>query len=460
MKLAHFLFCASAAVNGAIWSQSQAQQPPSQTELAEISARGLALAGYDAAAWHASDAVSALHPPEGSVRLYIARKTDKGWVVAFGRFDDSKIKFLIAYEAQQIGNSQQYSVKEHSPPLEDSDYYFHAATARAVGVSEFFQEAKRQRQYNVSVLPAPSGEWYFYAIPAQTDLSVLPYGGDVRYTISNDGKTILEKRQMHKTVLEESIGGEHLFGFHTHILSDVPEDSDAFYALSGKGTNGDFIATRKYFYQARADGTLAYIGTTSDVAKLIQEDKFRAVPASVGSMLIPSLQRLLANQELGNPLEALVSLTGARCADHAIWLKFSQTLHNIGEKRIILYKEPLTNSQARFGASPEEIKSGKYQKLAFFTPSQPDFSSKDSFIALGPGMAYSRESDYPILDLDLGDKGAVQFLFFTWPLGAEKDVDAQRRRWADAGNLYTDTIATAPQELILDPQLIKSCPAK
>jgi hypothetical protein len=55
-----------------------------QNELGAITDRGRDLAGYDAAAWHASDAMQALHPKEGTVVRYIGRKFGNNWVVAFG----------------------------------------------------------------------------------------------------------------------------------------------------------------------------------------------------------------------------------------------------------------------------------------------------------------------------------------------------------------------------------------
>jgi hypothetical protein len=77
------------------------KEPPTKEVLAAITDRGRDLAGYDAAAWHASDAVQAKQPKAGSVVRYIARKTKKGWIVAFGRLDEKQGKFLIAYEATQ-----------------------------------------------------------------------------------------------------------------------------------------------------------------------------------------------------------------------------------------------------------------------------------------------------------------------------------------------------------------------
>ena len=56
----------------------------SPEELAKISERGRALYAYDQAAWHATDALLATHPDKSEDGRYIARKTDAGWIVAFG----------------------------------------------------------------------------------------------------------------------------------------------------------------------------------------------------------------------------------------------------------------------------------------------------------------------------------------------------------------------------------------
>ena len=57
---------------------------------------------------------------------------------------------------------------------------------------------------------------------------------------------------MHKTVFEEQMpsgGKPTVFGFHSHVLSDIPEDSDIFYALTRKAQKGEWIATPKYVYE-------------------------------------------------------------------------------------------------------------------------------------------------------------------------------------------------------------------
>jgi hypothetical protein len=86
-------------------------KPPSDSDLAAITARGRTLDEYDVASLHATDAVVALKPAKGAVGRYIARKVDGRWVVVFGRFNDTKDAFLIVYEATQGSSRKEFSVK-------------------------------------------------------------------------------------------------------------------------------------------------------------------------------------------------------------------------------------------------------------------------------------------------------------------------------------------------------------
>ena len=99
----------------------------SDSELTAITTRGRYLAAYDIASWHATDAVMALKPPNGAIARYIARKTDAGWVVVFGRFDETKDGFLISYEATQGKTSQEFAVTVYDPPRNDTGFFYIAA---------------------------------------------------------------------------------------------------------------------------------------------------------------------------------------------------------------------------------------------------------------------------------------------------------------------------------------------
>jgi hypothetical protein len=301
VKTRIFVCCVMVLLGRGLWAQGQTGEAPSVAELAAITARGHALAEYDAAAWHSSDAVEALKPAKGAVERYVARKTNDGWVVMYGRFTEAKTKFLIVYEVRQTANPTEYKVITHDPPVEDADVYFRAAKALELVSDEFNRESKATRPYNVSVLAGPAGDWYLYAIPAQTDLRILPYGGDVRYTVSADGTKILEKRQMHKAVIEEKVSEDMAFDYHAHILSDIPEDSDTFYALTRKAKDGEIIATKKFVYGVSPDAQLSFLGKADEVLKQLEAGKAEGIPKQYQSALVQPVRQLLSGGAAPKP---------------------------------------------------------------------------------------------------------------------------------------------------------------
>lgn len=99
-------------------------------------------------------------------------------------------------------------------------------------------------------------------MPAQTKAGVYPLGGDVRYLMTADGGTIVDKRQLHKTIIvlaPSSIpkGTTPATGVHTHVLSEVPEDTDVFHVLTRQPPQSEFIGTtNKKPYEISTDGTI------------------------------------------------------------------------------------------------------------------------------------------------------------------------------------------------------------
>jgi hypothetical protein len=248
------------------------KQPPTKEELAAITERGRDLAGYDSAAWHASDAVQAKELKPGRVARYIARKTDRGWTVAFGRIDEARDKFLIAYEAIPGKDPGQFAVKEFDPPREDSGFFRSAAKAIDVVLKDFTEHFEGQRRpYNAAVLPAEEGRLWVYLVPAPTKPGVWPLGGDVRYLISADGARVIEKRQLHKSVIENQPPKDKdqrkVAGVHTHVLDETPEDTDVFHVLSRKLAVPEMILTKQFVFQVDPDGTIKYLGKAKEVLK-------------------------------------------------------------------------------------------------------------------------------------------------------------------------------------------------
>jgi hypothetical protein len=102
---------------------------------AAITERGRLLAEYDAAAWHATDAVLATHPKEGSSNRYISHKTETGWVVDFGKLSATGDRFLVVSEAIQSGG--QYTVRSFDPAREDVGWNLAAAKGIETAMRDF-----------------------------------------------------------------------------------------------------------------------------------------------------------------------------------------------------------------------------------------------------------------------------------------------------------------------------------
>jgi hypothetical protein len=470
MRLLLSLFIALAAFSSFLIGQTQ--NPPSAAELAEIAARGRALAEYDQAAWHAGDAVEALHLVRAMVQLYVARKTPSGWTVAYGTFDPARTRFLISYEAKQGANPIEYTVVKHDPVIEDTDFYFHAASAMEVALKDFYASPHPERPYNISVLPAKTGDWYVYAIPGQQEWSILPFGGDLRYTVSGDGVKVIDRRQMHKTVLEESRpakGSQPDFGFHSHILSDVPEDSDIFYAMTRKAQQGEWVATRKYVYEITPDFSFVYLGNTKDVAAFLSNNDCHNLAThanlcaeksdSLRLNVISFLWRLTELLPEAWPLQPSASFENANCKDGQIWITLKLSLRNVGDSNLLLSRAYAGNViQARFANSPADLISEKYEILGFISlDPKIDKSNDDSFAPLSPGEVIERSKEVPLISLDPKGKNVAQLLVYTWFTGDEKPPKQIVDRYAKSGTLFTDSVLTGPLPFTLDPKLVESC---
>lgn len=468
----HIVFAAFALAALSCNVVGQSGKPPTSDELAEIAARGRALAEYDQAAWHAGDAVEALHPTAETVRRYVARKAPAGWTVAWGYFDPAHTRFLITYEANQGAKPTEFTVVKHDPPIEDVDFYFHAASALETARRDFYPSAHPARPYNISVLPAKTGDWYVYAIPAQQDLAILPYGGDLRYTISSDGAKILDRRQMHKSVQEESVpesGERPYFGYHIHILSDVPEDSDIFYAMTRKAQQGEWVASQKYMYEITPAFSLEYLGETKNVAEFLSKRDCRSIGThanlcadSFDAMrlkLLSSLWRLSDILSEAWPLAPSASFENASCKDGQIWLTLKVSLRNVGDRDVVLSRAVAGNwIQARFANSPADLISGKYEKLVFAAiDPKVNSSNDDSFAPLAPGKTFERSKEVPLAGLDPKGKSVFQLLVYTWFPGDEKPSMQLLDSYAKSGILYTEPVLTEPLPFVLDPKLVDSC---
>ena len=228
---------------------------PSDTDLAAITQRGRVLAAYDQAAWHATDALQMANPKTAQGQHCLARFENERWTVVFGYLNPDKTNFRITYEAEQGRKPQVFNVTRDDPPKEDAGFYLFAARALEIALADF---GSPTRPYNAAVLPAGDGHLYVYLYPALLKAGIYPLGGDVRYLVSADGQKILEKRQLHKTIIEIAPvkGKKEVFGVHSHVLSDVPEDTDVLHVLQRDPPIPETVSTAHFIYEITADGTI------------------------------------------------------------------------------------------------------------------------------------------------------------------------------------------------------------
>lgn len=116
-------------------------------------------------------------------------------------------------------------------------------------------------------IPAADGQLYVYLEPGQTDADgdYFPLGADVRFLMSADGKSVLETRQMHKSLVpkaEVPPGTKVEAGYHAHVLSEVPEDSDVFVVLSRRPAIPEYVGSRTAIYVVNTDGSIHFLERT------------------------------------------------------------------------------------------------------------------------------------------------------------------------------------------------------
>jgi hypothetical protein len=227
---------------------------PSKEELAAIAERGRGLAGYGRAVSIANDAVFALMPAGRDISRQVARRTDKGWVVAFGRLDTGRDRFLVTYEATEAG-PERFTAAKLDPPRVSTGFELHAARAMDAALTDFLKSTAERRPYDVAALPAEGGKLRVYIVPAPTKPGVWPLGGDVRYLVAGDGSTILEKRRLHATILEVA-PSKGRPGTHAHVLSDRPEDTDVAHVLTREPTTTETVVTPGYVFTIKEDGSI------------------------------------------------------------------------------------------------------------------------------------------------------------------------------------------------------------
>jgi hypothetical protein len=249
VKTAWILLLASLGVKAGVVAQEKAAEPG--VDFAAITARGRALFSYDKAAWHGTDSIFALKPDTKGLAHYICTQSPSGWVVIFPQWNETHDQLLAIYEARE--KAGKFAARKLPKPVPVDADVVSKERALELAIGDF---PAPNRPYNIAILPGPGGQFYVYLYPGQTKENAWPIGGDVRYTISADGKTIVEKRRLHNSLQDMEVRARQLGGYHTHAITDVPEDTDVFYVLNRKPSMPEFVGTAKQMFVIDKDGNI------------------------------------------------------------------------------------------------------------------------------------------------------------------------------------------------------------
>jgi hypothetical protein len=240
---------------------------PDSATIAGITARGRLLAEYDRASARATDAVLAGWQNPTGVEGFVALKGgDDPWRVAFGRLNAAQDTLYVAARAEQGEDPDSFTVTRPTTPAVGSEaerlaFVAMGTAARALAAAG---PPPFNGQYNPYLLPQSDGTWYVYFLPGQRQRGIYPHGGDFRYHLSADGRTILETHRMHQTVLMSRLPSDAVSGWHTVVTEDWPQDSDVFLVLTRTPRKPEVVATASYTWEIRVDGT---IGWTAGIGK-------------------------------------------------------------------------------------------------------------------------------------------------------------------------------------------------
>ncbi len=253
----HLLFLAVSLVLPLAMS-AQAVPPPADSALAGITARGRQLAAYDQVSASATDALLATWPNPTGIEGFWAQQLNGGaWRVIFARLNAAGDSLVVAATVDQVGSTDSFTVERRERQGTETERLAFRALRSA---SRDFQAEPRAYNgpYNTAVLPDPRGGWWVYFLPGQTQVAVVPHGGDLRYAVAADGITIRDKLIMHKSVLNLAVPAAAEAGMHTVITADLPHDSDVFLVLSRRPRKPEVVVTEHFRFEIGVDGSIKW----------------------------------------------------------------------------------------------------------------------------------------------------------------------------------------------------------
>lgn len=188
----------------------------------------------DQAAWHATDALMALHPPAElraeSIRGWIVLSTPDGPLVRYTRLGANGME--AAYDIRIVGGQWDVSIPEDRGLTDEQKVI---VAARDLAVSTVRERCGDN--YNFVILRDPQSDgWLVWILASTTNPNLIMVGGHRRLTISADGTKILRTDALSRTcfVMEKpaNIPERNLEAMvSTQLVSNIPVETFIFLSL-------------------------------------------------------------------------------------------------------------------------------------------------------------------------------------------------------------------------------------
>lgn len=214
-----------------------AQTPAERTRLDWAVARGRLLFEIDRAAWVTTDDLRDRvgRAELGLIRGWTVERDGNGFVVNFyaGEGDARAALYRGRVENRRVVSREVFA-EGARPPL--TPLQRRLADARGA-IARFGERPCSNAPFNAAIVPpdAPDGPIDVYALTAQTDANVFPFGGHFRATLAADG-TMTGKRGFMRSCFNmerprSSGGSTPAAMFLTHLLDPTPTEIHVFMSI-------------------------------------------------------------------------------------------------------------------------------------------------------------------------------------------------------------------------------------
>ena len=222
--------------------QSMAWERPTQEQLDSITRQAKVLFEYDEAVQRAIALLRKNKVPTDEIALSFSQKTDAGREVVFGKLSPNQEAFLIVYRVFFPINGEA-KLRSPAEPERDVDYYLSAAKSIGVALDHYRIQL---RPYDYAILPEGEDKFNVYIYPAVVTPGVYPLGGDVLFVISRKDFSVLDAKQLHRSILEvdHSKPGENqqiAAGIHSVVTDTKPVITDVFHVLKRKPAIPEYV---------------------------------------------------------------------------------------------------------------------------------------------------------------------------------------------------------------------------